>query len=127
MHFLSFRGVCHTTASDLFPFLFMDKTSSMYLYVKLNRDFNCLPPVESKDCINATSLEKRNRLAKRGAQMVPIGIPTICWKTFPAKNAENAVYRKLKHLDDVIFKVLVLVLVFGVKVFLHKICFSRVS
>ena len=23
--------------------------------------------------------------ARRGAQFVPIGIPTICWKTFPAK------------------------------------------
>ena len=55
--------------------------------------------------------------ARRGAQSVPIGIPTICWKTFPAKKHENVVYQKLKHLDDVIFKVLV----FGVRVFLYKV------
>ena len=26
-----------------------------------------------------------NMSARRGAQLVPIGIPTICWKTFPEK------------------------------------------
>ena len=35
----------------------MDKTSSMYLYVKLNRDANSFLPVESKDCINSASYE----------------------------------------------------------------------
>ena len=39
--------------------------------------------------------------------MVPIGIPTICWKTFPEKKThENVVYQKTEHLDDVIFSVL---------------------
>ena len=43
--------------------------------------------------------------ARRGAQFVPIGIPIICWKTFPAKTT------KCKDLDDIIVRVLV----FGVK------------
>ena len=52
--------------------------------------------------------------ARRRAQLVPIGIPTICWKTFPEKKTRN---QNLKHLDDVIFRVLV----FGVKVFLYNL------
>ena len=34
-----------------------------------------------------------------------------------SKNNENVVYQKLKHLHDVIFRVLV----FGVRVFLYKV------
>ena len=66
----------------------MDKTSSMYLYVKLNRDANCFLPIESKDYINYASNEQRNMSARGGAQFVPIGIPTICWKTFPVKTTK---------------------------------------
>ena len=66
--------------------------------------------------INSASYEKRNMSARRGAQFVPIGIPTICWKTFFRKNHENVVYQKLKHLHDVIFRVLI----FGVRAFLHQ-------
>ena len=33
--------------------------------------------------MNSVSYEYRNMLARRGAQFVPIGMPTICWKTFP--------------------------------------------
>ena len=52
---------------------------------------------------------------------------TICshWNTdyllenLSRKNHENVVYQKLKHLDDVIFRVLV----FGVRVFLYKVWF----
>ena len=61
----------------------MDKTSSMYLYVKLNWDANRFLPAESKDCMNSASYEYRNMSARRGAQFVPIGMPTICWKSFP--------------------------------------------
>ena len=35
----------------------MDKTSSMYLYVKLNWDANRFLPAESKDCMNSASYE----------------------------------------------------------------------
>ena len=63
----------------------MDQTSSMYLYVKLNWDANRFLPTENKDCMNSTSYEYRNISARRGAQFVPMGMPIICWKTFPAK------------------------------------------
>ena len=46
----------------------------MYLYVKLNRDANRFLPAESKDCMNSDSYEYRNRSARRGAQLVPMGI-----------------------------------------------------
>ena len=35
----------------------MDKASSMYLYVKLNRDSNYLLPAESKDYIDSAAYE----------------------------------------------------------------------
>ena len=66
----------------------MDKTSSMYLYVKLNWDANRFLPAESKGCMNSASYEYRNKSARRGAQFVPKGMPIICWKTFPAKTTK---------------------------------------
>ena len=41
--------------------------------------------VESKYCINSASYEQRNMSDRRLAPVVSIGIPSICWKTFPAK------------------------------------------
>ena len=35
--------------------------------------------------MNSASYEYRNMSARRRAQFVPIGMPTICWKTFPPK------------------------------------------
>ena len=66
----------------------MDNSSSMYRYVKLNWDANRLLPVESKDCMNSASYESRNMSARRGVQFVPIGMPTICLTTFPAKTTK---------------------------------------
>ena len=37
----------------------MDKTSSMYLYVKLNWDANRFLPAESKDCMNSASYKQK--------------------------------------------------------------------
>ena len=51
----------------------------MYLYVKLNRD---------AECIKSASCEKRNMSARRGALFVPIEIPTMCWKNIPAKTTK---------------------------------------
>ena len=45
-------------------------------------------PVESKNCMTSALYEYRNMLARRGAQFVPIGMPTICWKTFPPKTTK---------------------------------------
>ena len=63
----------------------------MYLYVKLNWDAIFFFPVESKDCINSASYEYRNMSARRGAQFVHIGMPTIYLKTFSLKDHENVV------------------------------------
>ena len=38
--------------------------------------------------MNSASYEYRNMSARRGAQFVPMGMPTICWKTFPAKTTK---------------------------------------
>ena len=84
--------------------------------MRLNRDAKCFFPVESKDCMKSASYEYRKMSARSGAQFVPIGMPTVCWKTFPAKTTKNIVNKKLKHLGDVVFRVLV----FRIRVLLHK-------
>ena len=38
--------------------------------------------------MNSASYEYRNMSARRGAQFVPIGMPTFCWKTFPPKTTK---------------------------------------
>ena len=38
--------------------------------------------------MNSASYEYRNMSARRGAQFVPIGMSTICWKTFPPKTTK---------------------------------------
>ena len=35
--------------------------------------------------MNSASYEYRNKSARRGAHFVLMGMPIICWKTFPAK------------------------------------------
>ena len=62
--------------------------------VKFIWDANFFFPVESKDCMNSASYEYRNMSARRGAQFVPIGKPTIRWKTFPPKTTKMLSSRK---------------------------------
>ena len=38
--------------------------------------------------MKSASYEYRKMSARRGAQFVPIGMPTICWKTFPPKTTK---------------------------------------
>ena len=38
--------------------------------------------------MNNASYEYRDMSARRGAQFVPIGMPTICWKTFHPKTTK---------------------------------------
>ena len=38
--------------------------------------------------MKSASYEYRKMLARKGAQFVPIGMPTICWKTFPPKTTK---------------------------------------
>ena len=98
--------------------LLMDNTSSMYLYVKLNLDANRFLLVESKECMNSDLYEYRTMSARRGAQFVPMGMPIICWKTFPVKTTKMLWTRhSLEHPYDIFFSVLAL----RIRVFLYKI------
>ena len=69
----------------------MDKTSSMYLYVKLNWDANRFLRAESKDCMNSASYEYRNMSARRGAQFVPMGIADYLLENLSREDHENVV------------------------------------
>ena len=74
--------------------MFIDTTSSMYLSLKLKQDANSnryfyfFLPVETKNCINSALYDRQNMSDRRGAQLVPIGIPTLSWKTFPTKTSK---------------------------------------
>ena len=63
----------------------------MYLYVKLKWDANFFFPVESKDSMNSASYEYRNMSARRGAQFVTIGMPTINEKFLPTAELEPTI------------------------------------
>ena len=39
--------------------------------------------------MNSASYEYRNMSARRGAQFVPIGMPTICWKMLMMSSSVN--------------------------------------
>ena len=67
----------------------------MYLYVKLNWDANFFFPVESKDCMKSASYEYRKMSARRGAQLVPIGMPTHLLENLSPEDHENIVDKKL--------------------------------
>ena len=69
----------------------MDRTSSMYLYVKLNWDANRFLPAESKDCMNSASYEYRNMSARRGAQFVPHGNADYLLENLSREDHENVV------------------------------------
>ena len=40
------------------------------------------------DCMKSASYEYRKMSARQREQFVPIGMPTVCWKTFPAKTTK---------------------------------------
>ena len=48
--------------------------------------------------MNSASYEYRNISAKKGAQLVPIGMTIICWKTFPPKTMQILSTRNYKML-----------------------------
>ena len=57
------------------------ETSSEEIGLNIRTLANRFLPAENKDCMNSAS----NMSARRGAQFVSMGMPIICWKTFPAK------------------------------------------
>ena len=61
----------------------MDNTSSMYLYVKLNRDASRFLPAESKDGMNSASYEYRNMSTRREHRLCPWKCRLSGEKPFP--------------------------------------------
>ena len=59
-----------------------------YFSFALNRDANCFFSTENKDCMKSASYEYRKTSARRGAQLVHIGMSTVCLKTFPVKTTK---------------------------------------
>ena len=96
----------------------------MHLSVRLNRDAHYFFPVECKDCMNSTSYEYKKMSARRGGggqSSYPLECRLSVGRLFPQKKHGNIVneQEELEHLDDIIFRVLV----FRIRVLLHKICF----
>ena len=61
--------------------------------------------------MNSASYEYKNMSARRGAQFVPIGIPTICWKTFSRRRRK---FCRLETLDVLLLLVPYLSQIFDV-------------
>ena len=53
-----------------------------------SQELNHSATAAPKDYMKSASCEYRKMSARRGAQFVPIGMPTVCWKTFPAKTTK---------------------------------------
>ena len=54
--------------------------------------------IDRNDCMNSASCAYRNMSARRRAQLVPIGMPTICLKTFPPKTTKMFLTRNYSML-----------------------------
>ena len=65
--------------------LLIDKTSSIYLYVKLKALASWIFLSFTRFWRNSDSYEYKNKSARRGAQFVPIVMPTTCWNSVPPK------------------------------------------
>ena len=65
--------------------LLIDKTSSIYLYVKLKALASWIFLSFTSFWRNSDSYEYKNKSARRGAQFVPIGMSTTCWNSIPPK------------------------------------------
>ena len=65
--------------------LLIDKTSSIYLYVKLKALASWIFLSFTSFWRNSDSYEYKNKSARRVAQFVPIGMPSTCWNSVPPK------------------------------------------
>jgi hypothetical protein len=72
--------------------LLIDKTSSIYLYVKLKALASWIFLSFTSFWRNADSYEYKNKSARRGAQFVSIGMPTTFLKQCPSKNHKFSKY-----------------------------------
>jgi hypothetical protein len=65
--------------------LLIDKTSSIYLNVKLKALASWIFLFFTGFWRNSDSYEYKNKSARRGAQFVHIGMPTSCWNSIPQR------------------------------------------
>jgi hypothetical protein len=65
--------------------LLIDMTSSIYLNVWLKDTASFLLLFRNSFWTNFASYNYKNKSANKGAQFVPIGMPTDCWKTWSPK------------------------------------------
>ena len=72
--------------------LLIDKTSSIYLYVKLKALDSWIFLSFTSFGRNSDSYEYKNKSARRGAQFVPIGMPTTCWNSVPPKETNTCLW-----------------------------------
>jgi hypothetical protein len=54
--------------------------------------------------MKTASYENRNKSARRGAQFVPIGMPTVMLKNAPTKQNKYVNNQKLERVDDISFR-----------------------
>ena len=88
----------------------MDNTSSIYLYVKLKDLVFFKFLFLTRFWRNSVSFEYENKSARRGAELVPIGMPTCCWKKAPPNwqicyQWRNRVHRILSFCDVLVRKI----------------------
>jgi hypothetical protein len=82
----------------------IDKTSSIYLYVKLKALASWIFLSFTSFWRNSDSYEYKNKSARGGAQFVPIGMPTTCWNEFDdSGQLSTKIYDKR---DDFNFKII---------------------
>ena len=89
----------------------MDKTSSMYLYVKLNWDANRFLPAESKDCMNSASITvhycprskdaswPRQRSRVKGRDLTQSYDKSLYTHRKNKKNQRNNIKNAIKNFD----------------------------
>jgi hypothetical protein len=82
----------------------IDKTSSIYWYVKLKVLASWIFLSFTRFWRNSDSYEYTNKSTRRGAQFVPIGMPTICWNC-PSKGDKYVLDEELQHTDHLFLRV----------------------
>ena len=80
----------------------------MYLEVKLIQNVKCFFPVESKNCVWISFHMSRRRCRPEEGAYCSHWNPDYLLENLSHKNHENLnAIKKLKHIDDFIFRVLV--------------------
>ena len=76
-------------------------------------------PLRAKAACIPLRMNTERRWREKGMRFVPIAKPNVYWETKMLAKTTKKIHQILDHLDDVIC----IVLVFIIRVLLHKICF----